>query len=223
MVEADYAAIDAFTAECFPALPQRRRNLRKLAALDMPGAPYAYLDCDLLVAAPLAEALGALDPAAADLVYWATSSDYVYAAEARAEAALRFPRQPLFSAGCYAMLRPGLTSAAVMALIRENMGLYRRLRGPHGFDQPLMNLACHLSGFRLRPLEAEAPGFTGEGFFLDPRIIAGADGALWREGRRVVSIHWAGSLKSGTPPALAPLVARYAASLPPLVAAPPAA
>jgi len=217
MVEADYAAIDAFADECFPGLPPRRRNLRKLAALDAPGAPYLYLDCDQLVTAPLAPLLARLAAAEADLVYWATSSDWVYAAEAREEMAGRFPGAPLFSAGNYAMLRPGFGAAAVMALIRGHAALYRRVRGPHGFDQPLMNLACHLAGFRLVPLHEAAPGYTGEGFYLDRAIARDAGGALVRHGARVVSVHWAGGQKAGTPEALAPLVERYAPA--PLVGA----
>jgi hypothetical protein len=218
MVEADFAAIDAFADECFPAGPLRRRNLRKLAALDAPGAPYIYLDCDMLVTAPLAEVAALLAGAEADLVFWATSSDWVYAAEARAEMAERFPGAPLFSAGNYAVLRPGFGSAAVMALIRAEAALYHRVRATSGFDQPLMNLACHLAGLRLLPLQAAAPGFTGEGFYLDPAIAAEPDGRLLRHGARVVSVHWAGADKSAMPPALAPLVARYAP--PPLVGRP---
>jgi hypothetical protein len=210
MVEADYTAIDAFADECFPALPPRRRNLRKLAALDAPGAPYLYLDCDQLVTAPLAPLLARLATAEADLIYWATSSEWVYAAEARPEMAGRFPGAPLFSTGNFAMLRRGFDSAALMALIREHGALYRRVRGPHVFDQPLMNLACHLAGFRLMPLHEAAPGYTGEGFYLDPAITHDAEGALLRHGARVVSVHWAGGDKSRTPEALAPLVARYA-------------
>ncbi|MDN3564558.1 hypothetical protein QWZ14_09300 [Paeniroseomonas aquatica] len=218
MVDADYAAIDAFAAECFPTGQRRRRNLRKLAALEAPGAPFLYLDCDLLVTAPLAEVAALLAAAPADLVYWATSADWVYAAEARAEMAARFPRAPLFSAGNYAMLAPGFDAAAVMRLIRAEDALYRRVRAPTGFDQPLMNLACHLAGLRLLPLHEAAPGFTGEGFYLDPAITAEPDGRLLRQGARVVSVHWAGADKSATPPALAPLVARYAP--PPLVGRP---
>jgi hypothetical protein len=218
MVEADYAAIDAFADQCFPGLPPRRRNLRKLAALDAPGAPYLYLDCDQLVTAPLAPLLARLAAADADLVYWATSSDWVYAAEARPEMAGRFPGAPLFSAGNYAMLRRGFASAAVMALIREHDALYRRVRGPHGFDQPLMNLACHLVGFRLLPLHEAAPGYTGEGFYLDRSLGLDAEGCLRRGEARVVSVHWAGDDKTGTPEALAPLVARYAPA--PLVPGP---
>lgn len=218
MVEGDFTAIDAFADECFPAGEPRRRNLRKLAALDAPGAPYIYLDCDMLVTAPLAEVAGLLAGAAADLVYWARSSEWVYAAEARAEIAERFPGAPLFSAGNYAMLRPGFESATVMEIIRAEAALYRRVRSHAGFDQPLMNLACHLAKLRLQPLAEAAPGFTGEGFFLDASIAAGADGTLMRHGARVVSVHWAGADKSAMPAALLPLMRRYAP--PPLVAAP---
>ena len=127
----------------------------------------------------------------------------------------RFPGLPLFSAGNYALLRPGFDAAAVMALIRGHAALYRRVRAPSGFDQPLMNLACHLAGLRLLPLHEAAPGFTGEGFYLDPAIAPGPDGRLLRHGRRVVAVHWAGASKAGTPAALAPLVERY--GLDPLV------
>lgn len=218
MVEADFAAIDAFADECFPAGPPRRRNLRKLAALDAPGAPFLYLDCDMLVTAPLAEVLAGLAAAPADLVFGALSSDWVYAAEVRDEMTGRFPGAPFFGSGLFAMLRPGFDAGTIMALIRENAALYHRVRSPWVFDQPILNLACHMAGLRLVPLHEAVPGFTGEGFYRDGAIAEGPEGTLLRRGARVLAVHWAGGDKSATPPALAPLVARYAP--PPLVGRP---
>lgn len=207
-VEADYAAIDAFADECFPDGRPRRRNLRKLAALDMPGTPFLYLDCDLLVTSPLAPVLAGLAAAPADLVYFAESWSWVFNRDSVEEMQRRFAA-PLASTGGFALRRPGLTSAAVMALIRENWALYQRVRHPDVIDQPLLNLAWRLAGFGMMSLEQALPGHTGQSWFRDAAIVADESGRLWRLGQRVVALHWAGAKKDRATPALAPLMARY--------------
>lgn len=205
----DFTAIDAFADDCFPGAPPRRRNLRKLAALDLPGGPFLYLDCDMLVTAPLEEVLAGLAAAPADLVYFAVSDQYVYAEAALPEMRARFPAAPLMSAGSYALLRPGFGSARAMALIRAEWDLYRRVRSPFVFDQPVLNLVSQLAGFRILSLEDALPGHTGDGFFRDPEIRPDDAGLLRRHGRRVVALHWAGLDKSTEAPHLAALAARY--------------
>lgn len=212
LIEADFAAIDAFAAEFFPHRPDRRRNLRKLIAFDLPAAPFLYMDCDQLVTGPLPQALARLAEAPAELVWFAASPDYVFAPAARAEMEARFPGQPLISTGNIALPRPVMGSVAILALIRAEAALYQRVRHPDVVDQPLLNLVARLWGWRLLPAHQALPGLTGEGFFRDPLLRLGADGAVTREGRAVLAVHFAGVEKLGIPAALLPLARRYGLS-----------
>lgn len=206
-LDADYAAIDAVAATHFPNEPYRRRRLRKLAAFDLPR--FLYLDCDLLVVAPLDAALARAAAATAGLVYFALSPEWVYAAAAAAEVRARFAGRPRFSTGALLALEVGLDCGGWLAALAAEEALWRRLRAPFVIDQPAINLVAHRRAMVLTDLDAVAPGWTGRGFAGSADLADGPDG-LTRQGRRILCVHWAGATKDALSPALARIVTRFA-------------
>lgn len=199
LLEPDYTAIDAFAVEMFGEQEPRRHRLRKLAMFDLPGAPFLYLDCDLLVTCPLDRVLASMLDSGADVIYGARSPEFTYAEQTSPEVQERFGAAAAFSSGNFAVLRRGFGTAEIMSLIRSNLAFYKRVRGPYCFDQPIINFACHAAGLRLMPLEDAVPGFTGEGFYQDHRIKPAEGGGFVRDGSQVVAIHWAGRDKANVP------------------------
>jgi len=205
-LDADYAAIDVFAATHFPKDPYKRRRLRKLAAFDL--ERFLYLDCDVLVLRPLAPALAAT-AGTRGLVYFSCSPEWVYAAAAGPEVAMRFGEQPRFSTGAFLARNTGMDASGWLAALREETALWRRLRAPWVVDQPAINLVCHQRRLPLTDFDALAPGLTGRGFAADPSLLAVPDGGLTRLGRSVMWVHWAGAAKDRVAPELATLAARF--------------
>lgn len=208
-LDADWDAIDAFAARWFPNDPYKRRRLRKLAAFDLPGGRFLYLDCDLVALAPLGPAIAAAAAAPADLVYLTASPDWVVATAAEAEARLRFGAAPRFSTGAMLSLSPGFDAAGALETLGAHLPLWRRLRAPWVVDQPAINLVAWLRGLRLAAFEAVVPGWAGCAFALDPAVAVAPDGSVTRAGRRVLCLHWPGEAKLTASPSLAGIAARW--------------
>ncbi|HZT89550.1 MAG TPA: hypothetical protein VFA12_16370 [Stellaceae bacterium] len=190
--------LDAFARRLFPFHPRHRANLRKYAALTLAVDEVAYFDVDLLMLVEPARLFGHIRPGEIDLVYFATSPHWVYAARRLDRARQLFPDLRLLSAGAFVTSRRALTIDDVIGTIEANRALYRALRRRKVYDQPVLNFALHRLGKKCRSIAELDQDLAGLVSFRNPNLQVG-DGAPVDVAtrRQVVAIHWAGAGKRG--------------------------
>jgi hypothetical protein len=171
--------------------------LRKYAALTLPVDEVAYFDIDLLMLVEPDRLFGHIEAGQVDLVYFATSPEWVYRADKIDEAQVLFPDMRLISAGAFVTSRKTLSIDAMIGTIEENMALYRSLRRPKVYDQPVLNFVLHRLGKRIRHVSELDPSLAGMASVRNPNLS-------WAGGRivdqvatgDVLAVHWAGPAKS---------------------------
>jgi hypothetical protein len=190
--------LDAFGERLFPYARQRHRaNLRKYVALTLPVDEIAYFDIDMAMLVEPARLFGHIEAGRADLVYFATSPEWVYAPAQLERAASLFPDMRLISAGAFVTSREALTIDAVIGTIEDNMALYLSLRRSKVYDQPVLNFVLHRLGKRARHITELDPTLAGMASARNPNLLWAGD----RIADRVVTgdvlaVHWAGPAKS---------------------------
>jgi hypothetical protein len=190
--------LDAFGGRLFPYARQRHRaNLRKYVALTIPVDEVAYFDIDMVMLVEPARLFGHIETGRADLVYFATSPEWVYAAGELDRAASLFPGMRLISAGAFVTSRKTLTIDAIIAAIEENLDLYKSLRRSKVYDQPVLNFALHRLGKRCRHINELDPSLCGMASAHNPDL-GWADDRIINEvvTGDVLAVHWAGPAKS---------------------------
>jgi hypothetical protein len=189
--------LDPFAERLFPRHPRHRANLRKYAALTLPVDEIAYFDIDMVMLVEPARLFGHIQAGRADLVYFATSPEWVYAASQLPRAESLFPDMRLISAGAFVTSREALTIDAVIGTIEDNMALYLSLRRSKVYDQPVLNFVLHRLGKRARHITELDPTLAGMASARNPNLLWAGD----RIADRVVTgdvlaVHWAGPAKS---------------------------
>jgi hypothetical protein len=190
--------LDAFGERLLPYARQRHRaNLRKYVALTLPVDEVAYFDIDMAMLVEPARLFGHIEAGRADLVYFATSPEWVYAPAQLERAASLFPDMRLISAGAFVTSRRALTIDTIIGTVEANLDLYKSLRRSGVFDQPVLNFALHRLGKRCRHINELDASLCGMASVANPDL-------RWAEGRiinevvpgDVLAVHWAGSAKS---------------------------
>jgi hypothetical protein len=190
--------LDAFGKRLFPyARARHRANLRKYVALTIPVDEVAYFDIDMVMLVESARLFGHIGAGRADLVYFATSLEWVYAPAQLDRAASLFPDMRLISAGAFVTSRQALTIDAIIGTVEGNMELYKSLRRSGVFDQPVLNFALHQLGKRCRHINELDPSLCGMASARNPDL-GWADGRIINEmvAGDVLAVHWAGPAKS---------------------------
>jgi len=189
--------LGAFADRLFPRLPRHRANLRKYASLTLPVDEVAYFDIDMALLVEPSRLFGHVEAGEADLVYFATSPQWVYLPGRLAVAQSLFPGMRLISAGAFVTSRKTLTIDEVIVTIEENLTLYRSLRQSKVYDQPVLNFVLHKLQKRCRHIAELDSSLCGMVSFLNSNV-------RWVDGRiadktspaDILAIHWAGIGKS---------------------------
>jgi hypothetical protein len=191
--------LDAFAKRLFPnSLARHRANLRKYVALTVPVDEIAYFDIDMVMLAEPDRLFGHIEVGQVDLVYFATSPQWVYRADKIKEAQALFPDMRLISAGAFLTSRNVLSIDSLIGAVENNMDLYLSLRRPFNvYDQPVLNFALHRLGKRCRHIGELDPSLYGMTSSRN-RDLCWADGRLVNRAMPgdVVAVHWAGPAKS---------------------------
>jgi hypothetical protein len=190
--------LDAFGNRLLPfARPRHRANLRKYVALTLPVDEVAYFDIDMVMLVEPARLFGHVEAGRADLVYFATSPEWVYAPDQLDRAASLFPEMRLISAGAFVTSRRALTIDAIIGTVEDNLDLYKSLRRFGVYDQPVLNFVLHRLGKRCRHITELDPSLCGMASVRNPDL-GWADGRIINETMTgdVLAVHWAGPAKS---------------------------
>jgi hypothetical protein len=190
--------LDAFAKRLYPtALRRHRANLRKYVVLNLPVTEIAYFDIDMVMLAHPARFFGHVEAGRADLVYFATSPQWVFWPRKLDMAREMFPDLRLISAGAFLTSPRALTINNIIDTVEENLEQFLSLRRPRVYDQPVLNFILHKLGKRCRHIAELDTSVCGMASVRNSNL-------RWREGRIVddtiagdiVAVHWAGSAKS---------------------------
>jgi hypothetical protein len=190
--------LDALARRLYPfARARHRANLRKYVALTLPVDEIAYFDIDMVMLADPRRIFGHVAAGRADLVYFSTSPDWVYQQSKLDEARKLFPDMRLISAGAFLTSPRTLTVDEMIGTIVDNIRLFRSLRRPFVFDQPVLNFVLDRLGKRVRHIAELDPGLCGMASSLNPDLCVLQDGKIVNAtmGGDVFAVHWAGSAK----------------------------
>lgn len=190
--------LDALAAKLYPfARARHRANLRKYVALNLPVDEILYFDIDMVMLVEPARLFGHVAAGSADLVYFATSDEWVYKPRRLKAARAMFPEMRLISAGAFVTSGKTLTMDDMIGTIEDNFALFRSLRRWKVYDQPALNFVLHRLGKRCRHIAELDPALCGMGWIRDPDL-------RWSDGKivntkmqgDVLAVHWAGPAKS---------------------------
>jgi hypothetical protein len=190
--------LDAFAKRLYPFSRARHRaNLRKYVALNLPVDEIAYFDIDMVMLIDPGRLFGHVAAGRADLVYFATSPEWVYRPSKLDMARELFPEMSLISAGAFVTSPRTLTMDDIIGTVKDNLKLFRSLRRAAVFDQPVLNFVLHRLGKRVRHITELDPGLYGmmSSGSPDLRLAGGkiVDATIRGE---VLAVHWAGTAKS---------------------------
>jgi hypothetical protein len=190
--------LDALAKRLYPFSRARHRaNLRKYAALNLPVDEIAYFDIDMVMLVEPERLFGHVVARHADLVYFASSPEWVYRRRKLAAARKMFPDMRLISAGAFVTSPKSLTMADMVGTIEDNFDLFRSLRRSKVYDQPVLNFVLHRLGKRARHITELDPGLCGMASSGNPdlRLAEGKIVNATMSGE-VMAVHWAGKAKS---------------------------
>lgn len=190
--------LDRLARRLYPfARARHRANLRKYVALNLPVDEIAYFDIDMVMLVDPARLFGHVQAGRADLVYFATSPEWVYAPEKLDAAREMFPDMRLISAGAFVTSPRTLTMDDMIGTVQNNLQLFRSLRRAAVFDQPVLNFVLHSLGKRCRHITELDPGLCGMVSSRNPdlRMAEGKIVNVTMDGE-VLAVHWAGPAKS---------------------------
>jgi hypothetical protein len=189
--------LDAFAKRLYPFSRARHRaNLRKYVALNLPVDEIAYFDIDMVMLIDPGRLFGHVAAGRADLVYFATSPEWVYRPSKLDMARELFPEMSLISAGAFVTSPRTLTMDDIIGTVKDNLKLFRSLRRAAVFDQPVLNFVLHRLGKRVRHITELDPGLCGMVSSRNPDLRC-ADGKVVNAamGGEVLAVHWAGPAK----------------------------
>jgi hypothetical protein len=190
--------LDALAKRLYPFSRARHRaNLRKYVALNLPVDEIAYFDIDMVMLIDPARLFGHVQAGRADLVYFASSPEWVYRKRKLAQAREMFPDMRLISAGAFVTSPKTLTMNDMIGTIEDNLDLFRSLRRWRVYDQPVLNFVLHRLGKRARHITELDSGLCGMVSSRNPDL-RWADGKVVNTamGGEVLAVHWAGPAKS---------------------------
>jgi hypothetical protein len=190
--------LDAFGERLFPyARARHRANLRKYVALTIPVDEIAYFDIDMVMLAQPHRIFGHVASGRADLVYFATSPEWVYWPHKLDAAREMFPDMRLLSAGAFVTSREALTMDDMIGTVEDNLELFRSLARYKVFDQPVLNFVLHRLGKRCRHIAELDPSLGGMASACNPDL-GWAGGRIINEVMTgdLLAVHWAGPAKS---------------------------
>jgi hypothetical protein len=190
--------LDALAKRLYPFSRVRHRaNLRKYVALNLPVDEIAYFDVDMVMLVEPQRFFGHIQAGRADLVYFASSPEWVYKRRKLDAAREMFPDMRLISAGAFVTSPRVLTMNDMVGTIENNFALFRSLRRSKVYDQPVLNFVLHRLGKRARHITELDPGLCGMGWSRDPDLCWD-DGKIVNTtmGGDVLAVHWAGPAKS---------------------------
>lgn len=189
--------LDAFATRLYRYSRARHRaNLRKYVALNLPVDEIAYFDIDMAMLIDPDRLFGHIAAGQADLVYFATSPEWVYWPHKLDVARELFPEMRLISAGAFVTSPQALSMEDMIGTVEGNLKLFRSLRRAAVFDQPVLNFVLHSLGKRLRHITELDPALCGMVSSRNPDL-------RWVDGKivntkmdgEVLAVHWAGPAK----------------------------
>jgi hypothetical protein len=189
--------LDALAKRLYPFSRARHRaNLRKYVALNLPVEEIAYFDVDLVMLIDPDRLFGHVAAGRADLVYFATSPEWVYWPSKLSMARELFPEMRLISAGAFVTSPRALSMEDMIGTVENNLTLFRSLRRSKVYDQPVLNFVLHRLGKRVRHITELDPALCGMASSRNPDL-------RWVDGKivntkmdgEVLAVHWAGPAK----------------------------
>jgi hypothetical protein len=189
--------LDAFAQRLYPRHARYRANLRKYSALSLPVDEVAYFDVDVVMLADPTRLFGHIRPKHVDLLYLATSPDWVYARTRIPLARSLFPEMRLISAGAFVTSPAVLNIDELIRTVETHLELFRSLRRARVYDQPVLNFVLHLLGKRCRHIAELDCGLAGIASAVNPNIAVVEDKVIDSTvSGDLMAIHWAGNARS---------------------------
>jgi hypothetical protein len=193
-----FELLDALAKRLYPfARARHRANLRKYVALNLPVEEIAYFDIDMVMLVEPERLFGHVAAGRADLVYFASSPEWVYRRRKLEMAREMFPDMRLISAGAFVTSRKVLTMDDMIGTVEDNLRLFRSLRPAKVYDQPVLNFVLHRLAKRCRHITELDPGLCGMVSIRNPDLhwVKGKIVNTTMDGE-VLAVHWAGPAKS---------------------------
>lgn len=188
----DFRRLDKFGETCFPANPQMRQRVRKLACFGFHFGRFVYIDVDVIICSNFLDELFALD-LKCDIVYGSQSRGWVYNSSAPPEL---LSRSHFFSSGFLLFNNAAVDTDMILATVEDNFAEYERVRTPGVIDQPILNFFVDKTNLQARSIEDLLPSYTRETFVEVVAPHGEFDGQLLRYRDKLVPfVHWAGPSK----------------------------
>ena len=197
LVTDDLAPIDRLAWNIYPFFFKGfRRRLRKFQCLALPLDEVLYIDVDTIVLRDFAPLFGHVKPNEADFIIASRSPSWVYN-ERRAD----YPDlvdAVRFSDGFFVTSPAILSRERMIELMRRDRRIFRRVRKPQTFAQPVANFTVHRLGLKIASLTELMPWASTETFYLAKGITLEPGGPKDKDGKDIFFAHWAGARKLPT-------------------------
>jgi len=192
LIRDDLEPIDRMAWSIYPFYWRAFRNrLRKFHCLALPLDEVLYIDVDTIVFRDFAPLFGHVRPGEADFVIASRSPSWVYN-ERRAE----YPELAeaiRFSDGFFVTSPSILSREKMIATMRRDRRIFRRVRQPKTFAQPVANFTVHRMGLKIASLTELLPWASTETFYLAKGVQLRPEGPKDHAGRDIFFAHWAGA------------------------------
>lgn len=188
----DLAPIDRMAWNVYPFFWRGfRRRLRKFHCLALPLDEVLYIDVDTIAFRDFTPLFGHVKPGESDFVIASRSPSWVYN-DKRADypdlaEAIRF------SDGFFVTSPSILSRDRMIELMRRDRRIFRRVRKPKTFAQPVANFTVHRLGLKIASLTELLPWASTESYYLAKGVELTPTGPKDKNGRDIFFAHWAGA------------------------------
>jgi len=192
VIHDDLEPIDRMAWNVYPFfLRTFRRRLRKFHCLALPLDEVLYIDVDTIAFRDFTPLFGHVKPGEADFVIASRSPTWVYNDRGNDYPELKDAIR--FSDGFFVTSPSILSRDQLIATMRRDRRIFRRVRKPRTFAQPVANFTVHRLGLKIASLTDLMPWASTETFYLARGIELVPTGPKDKDGRDIFFAHWAGA------------------------------
>ena len=192
LVTDDLAPIDRLAWHVYPFFFERfRRRLRKFHCLALPLDEVLYIDVDTIALRDFTPLFGHVRPGEADFIIASTSPGWVYN-----EKRQNYPdlaNAVRFSDGFFVTAPRILSRDRMIEVMRRDRRIFREVRKPKTFAQPVANFTVHRLGLQIASLTDLMPWASTETFYLAEGVSLDPTGPKDKDGKDIFFAHWAGA------------------------------